>query len=88
MSVDTKTPASDQAMAPMALLESINARMAVIKVDHPMWFADVEDIDPFFADRPQVEALLRTAPSDFAVGYISGIMAVRQQLAIATGREF
>lgn len=69
-------------------LEDLQQKMDVVKGDHPGWYADFEDIDPFVADRSDVEQLLRTAPTDWAVGYVSGILAVRQQLALVTGRGF
>jgi hypothetical protein len=71
-----------------ALLEVMKDKMDMIKAEHPNWHAEFEDVDPFIADRAEVERLLQDAPTEFASGLITGIMVIRQQVAIVTGREF
>ena len=84
MSVTQETTQSQR----MALLHAAREQMELIKKDHPDWHADFEDVDPFVADRPQVEQLLKTAPTAWASGYVTGIFVLRQQIAIVSGREF
>ena len=72
----------------MELIVNVERLMQRIKVEHPGWYAEFEDIDPFSADRAAVQHLLERAPSEFATGYLCGIMSFRQQLAILTDRAF
>ena len=72
----------------VALLEGMRQKMLAIKDQDPQWFAKYEDSDPITAPRETLEMLLDEAPSDYACGLITGIMAFRQQLAIITDRSF
>lgn len=60
----------------------------ILAEQFPHWYAAFEDIDPFIADRADVESLLKQAPNEFASGILCGIIMFRQQLAVMTGREF
>ncbi len=60
----------------------------ILAAEHPAWYQEFEDIDPFVANREDVEDLVRRAPTEFASGVLCGILMFRQQLAAITGREF
>ncbi|HWS26698.1 MAG TPA: hypothetical protein VN259_09040 [Xanthomonadales bacterium] len=69
-------------------LEVFIRHQKVLAEQHPQWYQEFEDIDPFVADRADVEDLVRRAPTEFASGMLCGILMFRQQLAAMTGREF
>ena len=54
----------------------------------PDWFAYFEDVQAFSAPKSDLMELLRTAPTPFARGLIYGIVLMRQELAVVTGRDF
>jgi hypothetical protein len=72
----------------LAFLRTADAALAGVRTQHPDWYADYEDIDPFVADRELVEHLLQTAPDDLTKGLIMGMLLIRQQIAAVTGRGF
>lgn len=55
---------------------------------NPEWHIHFDDVDPISADRDDVAQLMDTAPTGFTRGYMKGIVAIRQQLAIVSGRPF
>lgn len=76
----------DPAGAEMQQIEDIRERFG--EQDNPDWYQRYEDIDPCIATRAEVTTLLESAPDHFCRGLVAGIMLMRQQVAILTGREF
>lgn len=72
----------------MSLLETVRLELVRVQAQHPEWFADYEDIDPYTAERRFVEELLEASPTEFARGLVTGILLMRQQIALVTGRGF
>lgn len=70
------------------LSELIMAERDRLRENHAEWFFDYEDFDPMTAPREVCEALLVSAPTEWARGMIAGIMVMRSQLAMITGRGF
>lgn len=77
----------DQA-SPRLIQEHIGKERERLRTEHPQWFFDYEDFDPMTSSREVCEELLRTAPTDWARGMISGIMLTRAALAMVTDRGF
>jgi hypothetical protein len=82
------TTASQSHARQKSFLEEMRARLIDIKRDHPDWYAFYEDEDPMTSDRSTLEQMLADAPTEYAQGLITGIMAFRQQIAILTDRSF
>lgn len=72
----------------LAFLRQVEEQWEPIRREFPAWYADFEDIDPFVAERAFVQHLLETAPTEYARGVVVGIMLIRQQIAMVTGRGF
>ncbi len=49
---------------------------------------DADEIDPFITNEATLQQLIDDAPSEFEMGFLSGIYQFRVQLAILTGRKF
>lgn len=47
-----------------------------------------DDLDPMICKEAQLQELINDAPEPFVKGYLTGILAFRQQLSILTNRTF
>lgn len=72
----------------LAFLREVDGQLQRVKDEHPDWYHDYEDIDPFTAERAFVEHLLQTAPDEFTRGLVTGMLLIRQQIAAVSGRGF
>lgn len=66
----------------------LEAELRTLEQGHPEWFQEFQDVDPFVANRADVERLLASGPNDFARGLLTGIHMFRNQLAAVTQRDY
>jgi hypothetical protein len=84
----TDNLASTSPTPEQAALLACAHKMKQLQSSHPDWFALYEDTLVNTARRTEIIELLHSAPTDFALGLLHGVYAMRVELETVTGRQF
>ena len=68
--------------------QEVFEQMESAKAADPDWVWLFETVDPLIAEQRVVKQLHETAPNLYLKGVISGILMMRESIALVTGRGF
>ena len=79
---------SASALLEQEAMQRCDRKMQELSVQFPAWFELYDETLPDNAPREEVVELMRSAPSDFAMGLLFGKFTMRLELETMTGRPF
>jgi hypothetical protein len=71
-----------------AVIKKIDEKFQGLRDSFSMWVDRLEESDPDYCPRAELESLLKDAPTSLAEGYLAGKLMMRIQLSSITGRPF